>query len=61
VSKAFDGISLLERHRLVNEALKEELATAVHALSIQAKTPIQWEQSGQKVQDTPACKGGGVG
>lgn len=60
MSDKFDGVPLLERHRLVNETLKFELANGVHALSIQAKTPKQWETSGQKVQETPACKGGGV-
>lgn len=61
MSLKFDGVPLLERHRLINDALKEELASGVHALSIQAKTPTQWAQSGGKVQDTPACRGGGVG
>lgn len=33
---AFDGKSGLERHRLVNEALAEELAGKVHALALHA-------------------------
>jgi BolA family transcriptional regulator, general stress-responsive regulator len=36
VSEAFQGKSLLDRHRLVNEALAQELAGPVHALSIVA-------------------------
>jgi BolA protein len=36
-SKAFDGVSLVQRHRLVNETLSEELAGPVHALAIEAK------------------------
>lgn len=39
---------------MVNELLKEELATAVHALSIQAKTPKQWEEN-PVVANTPGC------
>ena len=39
VAGAFDGASLVERHRLVNQALAEELADRVHALSISAKAP----------------------
>jgi hypothetical protein len=39
---------------MVNEILKEELATAIHALSIQAKTSKQWEES-KVVADTPGC------
>jgi len=60
VSESFEGVSLIDRHRMVNEALAHELANGVHALSIQAKTPKQWDLSGQKVQDTPACRGGGT-
>jgi BolA family transcriptional regulator, general stress-responsive regulator len=36
VAGAFQGKSLLHRHRLVNETLAEELAGPVHALSIPA-------------------------
>ena len=35
VSDSFNDKPLLQRHRLVNDALKDELATGVHALSIQ--------------------------
>lgn len=39
VSQAFAGKTRLERHRLVNAALAEELADRVHALAIAAKAP----------------------
>ncbi|KQK30207.1 BolA family transcriptional regulator [Bosea thiooxidans] len=39
VSEAFAGKSRLERHRLVNAALAQELADRVHALAIAAKAP----------------------
>ncbi len=39
VSEAFAGKSRLERHRLVNGALAQELSGRVHALSITALTP----------------------
>ena len=39
VSEAFAGKSLLERHRMVNAALAEELAGHVHALAVSALTP----------------------
>lgn len=39
VSEAFTGKSRLERHRLVNAALAQELADRVHALAIAAKAP----------------------
>jgi stress-induced morphogen len=33
VSPKFDGVALLERHRMINEILKEEMKT-IHALSM---------------------------
>jgi BolA protein len=39
VSAAFAGKSRLERHRMVNAALAEELAGCVHALAVSALTP----------------------
>ncbi|XP_075137249.1 bolA-like protein 1 [Leptodactylus fuscus] len=57
VSDVFDGKSLIQRHRLVNDVLKEELAGPVHALSIEAKTPQQWEEN-PTVSKSPACMGG---
>jgi BolA protein len=39
VSAAFDGKSRVERHRMVNEVLAEELAGKIHALAITALSP----------------------
>jgi BolA family transcriptional regulator, general stress-responsive regulator len=39
VSQAFRGKSRIERHRMVNAALADDLATRVHALAITAKAP----------------------
>ena len=41
VSAAFEGKSLVERHRLINAVLKDELAGPVHALAIKASTPAE--------------------
>ncbi len=35
----FAGKRLLERHRLINQALADELSTTVHALAIEARAP----------------------
>jgi len=40
VSEAFAGKSRLERHRMINAALAEELKT-VHALAIMALSPAE--------------------
>jgi BolA protein len=39
VSAAFSGKSRLDRHRLVNQALADELRGGVHALAIHAMAP----------------------
>lgn len=39
VSPQFAGKSRLERHRMVNELLADELAGSVHALAIHAHAP----------------------
>ncbi|XP_009112150.1 protein BOLA2 [Brassica rapa] len=50
VSEEFEGKRLLERHRMVNAALEEEMKE-IHALSIKkAQTPQQWNPT---PQDSP--------
>ena len=39
VSEAFAGKSRVDRHRLVNEILKEAFGRGLHALAIQARAP----------------------
>ena len=39
VSSVFDGKSRIERHRMVNATLSEELAGGIHALAIRAESP----------------------
>ncbi|RMZ99365.1 bolA 2 [Brachionus plicatilis] len=43
VSKDFEGKGLLQRQRLVNEILKEEMSE-IHALTQKCVTPEQWEK-----------------
>jgi len=39
VSSAFDGLSRVQRHRLVTNELKEEIGNPIHALSLKTLTP----------------------
>lgn len=39
VAERFLGTSRVERHRMVNDALAEELAGPVHALAVKADAP----------------------
>jgi BolA protein len=48
VSAAFKGKSRIERHRMVNGALADELAGGIHALAIDARAP--GEDRGDKKQ-----------
>lgn len=41
VSEAFQGKLPVARHRLVYDALKEELAAGLHALALKTKTPAE--------------------
>ncbi len=58
VSEDFNGLMLIKRHRLVNEALKDELQK-IHALALHTMTPDEWFEKGGKVVDSPPCEGGG--
>ena len=66
VSSKFNGMTLIKRHKLVNALLKQEFDNGLHALSIMAKTPEQWnafsedhtDSVGREIYQTPDCLGG---
>ncbi|KAI5476509.1 hypothetical protein MNV49_007688 [Pseudohyphozyma bogoriensis] len=43
VSDEFEGKRSIQRHRMVNDALKEEFALGLHALQIKARTTKEFE------------------
>ena len=43
VSRAFEGKSRVQRHQLVYAALGDRMREEIHALSIKALTPAQWQ------------------
>ncbi|XP_052867536.1 bolA-like protein DDB_G0274169 [Anopheles cruzii] len=58
VSQQFEGMPLIKRHRLVNDIVKTQLeGDFVHALSIVAKTPLQWDPN-YSLEPSPNCRGG---
>jgi stress-induced morphogen len=59
VSAAFEGLSRVERHRLVHDTVAEELRTHIHALSVQAFTLAEWTAREGKTLSSPECLGGG--
>lgn len=58
VSAVFEGKMLIARHRMINEALSEELAGSIHALSLHTMTPAEYFEKAGKVSDSPECLGG---
>ena len=59
VSEAFDGEKLIQRHRRINGALREEFANGLHALAIHAWTPQEWfDKGGGEAPASPECLGG---
>ncbi|KAL0270033.1 UNVERIFIED_CONTAM: hypothetical protein PYX00_007577 [Menopon gallinae] len=57
VSDKFENVSLVQRHRTIQQLLGYELENGVHALSIVAKTPTQWSEDSE-VKPSPKCLGG---
>jgi len=58
VSKAFEGESLIKRHRRVNQVLADELKGGVHALALHTMTPEEWFDRGGTSPTSPECLGG---
>ena len=48
VSARFVGISRIDRNRMVFDILKEEMASSIHALTLRAQTPSEWESEGKR-------------
>ncbi len=42
VSRVFEGLALLEQHRLVNEALGDLIGKEIHALTLRTIPPSRW-------------------
>ena len=60
VSKAFEGLSRVDRQRAILDLYAQERAQGLHALSLRALTPAEWEASGSQLSAsfiTPKCKG----
>ncbi len=58
VWSGFSGQRLLARHRMVNEAAAEVLASGLHALAVEALTPEEWQARAGVLATSPACLGG---
>ncbi len=46
ISAAFEGLSMLKQHQLVYKTVNTQIASGeLHALTIKAYTPEEWEQN----------------
>jgi BolA protein len=57
VSSAFQGRTLVDRHRLVFGLLNDEMKGGVHALALHTFTPEEWPSQMRKFT-SPPCLGG---
>ena len=44
VAASFSGKTMMQQHRMVYEALSEQMQTTIHALALKTYTPEQWMQ-----------------
>ena len=58
VSEKFKAKSLLERHQAVYNCLTLYMQQGLHAVSVFAYTPEEWQTRLQKVPPSPPCQGG---
>ena len=59
VASAFAGKNAVARQRAVYGALKQEMKDGIHALTMKALTPAEWEAAGGEVENpAPPCMGG---
>jgi stress-induced morphogen len=60
ISPKFEGVSRLDRSRMVSELFDEERARGLHALTQKTFTPAEWEKIKDSFEyDPPACRGRG--
>ena len=58
VSARFEGLSRIQRQRLVHDTVAEEMKNGVHALTQRTLTPAEWEQGKAAGFESPDCHGG---
>ena len=59
VSTRFNNMTRINRHRMINSLLAEELHNGLHALSMHLYTESEWEiKEDASVLKSPACRDG---
>ncbi|WP_455207848.1 BolA family protein [Kaarinaea lacus] len=58
VCNAFEGQSLIARHRTINKLLEDELKNRIHALALHTYTEAEWHERHGEAPMSPPCRGG---
>ena len=58
VCLAFEGLRQLDRHRMINKLLRDELNGPVHALALHTYTQQDWASRFGETPMSPPCLGG---
>jgi BolA protein len=45
VTAAFEGLTRLDQHRQVNDALRELFGREIHALALKTLAPSEWDRA----------------
>lgn len=61
VSNDFGGMRAVQRHRKLYTALREEMASHIHALAVEAWTPEEYQKAQHTPGQSPQCMGGSKG
>lgn len=48
VSPAFEGVSLVDQHKMVYDAIGDEMTQSVHAMEIETYTPDEYDAKDEK-------------
>ena len=59
VAPEFTGKSLINRHRMINGILADELKQQIHALAMHTYTEEEWAELHGDAPLSPPCLGGG--
>ncbi|VAW75885.1 Cell division protein BolA [hydrothermal vent metagenome] len=59
VCDAFNDHTLIQRHRMINDTLADELKNQIHALALHTYTQADWAKKQKTAPVSPECLGGG--
>ena len=59
VAPEFEDKTLINRHRMINAILEEELKGQIHALAMHTYTEQEWNKLSGNAPMSPPCMGGG--